>query len=172
MSSFFKPGLWRAAAFTAPSGITRTESINSGQMFWLPKTVLNMPFGYETKYHKEEPHLRTGATALRGGPYKSSTVLSISGALNYGVANGSEVQLDCDWDAAVFLNDMDAFLATSAALELFYFYDSGTSKYMKLKKCHRRSFNCDFGEAIFPRATWTLQLEVLEPNFYLTAPGA
>lgn len=171
--SLFNPGLWRSGtSWAAPSGTSgRVSTINSGQMFWLPCPVKSLPILFESKASIEEPNQKIGGNAAYNQKLKTSG-FSVAGeiARTKAATDGSTVvdeveMFDLYWDFA-------HFASRDGEMELFFFYDSGTTEYRKFKKVVFSSISSDVGDTNFNLYKYTLQLQRLDPAVYTTAPGA
>ncbi|CAB4162430.1 hypothetical protein UFOVP785_38 [uncultured Caudovirales phage] len=170
--SLFSPGLWRSGtSWTAPSGTSgRVSTISSGQMFWLPCPVKNLPTIFESKVVVEEPNQKVGGNAAHNQKLKTSA-FSLTGE----VARTKTVSGDAVYDDLEMFDlfwDFSDFCSQNGYMELFFFYDLATTEYRKFKKVVFSSISADIGDMNFNLYKYTLQLHRLDPVVYTTAPGA
>lgn len=174
MAFVFKPGLWRADATSPPTD--GSEDIGSGRMFWLPWPVTDFPVSVEWKGLTSEVKLADGASGVHGRK-KVSRVESFSGQIAKTTLAGEVLYTEEDmfvWfeNFLAFLTFNDTTAQRDKSLELFWFYDSGSSTYRKHKKVFGASLRTSLGDSDRLTFPWNLQLTIADPVIYTTAPGA
>jgi hypothetical protein len=176
MAFSFAPALWRSGtSYTSPSGTTRTTTVNSGQLFFLPQPITAFPLLDDFKGRVEEMTAKVGGNAVRGNRHAHKQV-SITGLYGKHLVSTetallTELQmLDLHRDLLEFLNPDEP----TQEHELFIYYDSGTSTYRKYKQCFKSSLSTDIGDAAYANKIFTMNLQmiILDPVIYTTGPGA
>lgn len=167
-------GIWRSASFSAPSAVSgRTESVGGGHMFWLPEPVKSFPLITETKGKLEEPIAKEGGNKVYNNELKTS-VVTITGEFGRQIISGSQAAFGDTGAMFECYRDLREFCSTTPGTEyqLFAYYDSGSSTYRKWKKVYFNSLTTDIGDLKSNLLSWTLQLWLLDPTIYTTAPGS
>lgn len=168
----FKPALWRTGtSWSPPSGVTRTTTVNSGQLFYLPAPVKTFGIPHESKAKIESLVTKAGGNKAYNNKYAVSQI-TITGDISISSVSESGTQLADDEDMFELYRDLVSFLDTSAEFEVFMYYDSTTPKYRKFKKLVLASMNTDIGDNNRTAFPYTIQLHRMDPVIYTTAPGA
>ena len=172
----YLPALWRTGSYTPPSGITRTTTAGTGQLFFLPRPVMSLPVELTWKGQLESPKVKHGGNAVRGN-YLASTIVPITGKFQQYRVGSSDTTLVNESDVWELWYDLVDFLnptETTTQFELFWWYDSAGSKYRKWKNVEKASFSKDGGDNSYnpPVFGYTLQFHIVNPVIYTTAPGA
>lgn len=175
MAFTFAPALWRSGSYTPPSGTTRTTSVNGGHLFFLPQPITSCPIIDDFKGKVEEMAAKSGGNAMRGNrhAHKQISLTGLYGKHTAGTSSPTITELDMfslHMDLLEFLDPDEP----STSHELFLYYDSGTSTYRKYKTCYKSSLRTDVGDSDYANKIFqmNLQLVILDPVMYTTAPGA
>lgn len=168
----FKPALWRTGtSWSPPSGVTRTTTVNSGQLFFLPAPVKTLGIPHESKATVEELVTKAGGNAAYNNKYRISTI-TITGDISISAVATDGTQYADDEAMFETYRDLVSFLDTTSVFELFLYYDSTTPKYRKFKKLVLAQLSTDIGDNARTAFPYTIQLYRLDPVIYTTSPGA
>ena len=168
----FKPALWRTGtSWSPPSGVTRTTTVNSGQLFFLPAPVKTFSIPHESKTKVEELITKAGGNAAYNNKYKISSI-TITGDISISAVDVSGTQYADDEAMFETYRDLVSFLDTTTQFELFMYYDSVTPKYRKFKKLVLANLSTDIGDTNRTAFPYTIQMYRLDPVIYTTSPGA
>ncbi len=175
----YLPALWRTTAsgtYTPPSGITRTSTVNSGYLFFLPRPVMSLPVELNWKGVLEGPKVKHGGNRVRGN-YLGSTMVPITGRFQQYRVGSTDTTLVEESDVWKLWYDLYEFLRptdTTTQFELFWWYDSsGGGTYRKWKNVEKASFTKDGGDNSYnpPVFGYTLQFHIVDPVIYTGSPG-
>lgn len=179
MAGYF-PALWRAntyGSYTPPSGVTRTSSVNSGSLFFLPESVDSIPIAHSWKGKVETLNAKHGANRVRGN-YLNPDVVPITGKYLRHRVGSSYTNLTTDLDILELHYDLFEFLQPlelDTRFELFWWYDSSTPKYRKWKNVEKMGISIDAGDNNYNNSVifqYQLQFHLTDSYIYTTAPGS
>lgn len=175
MAFTFAPALWRDGSYTPPSGTTRTTTVGTGQLFFLPQPITSCPIIDDFKGKVEEMTAKVGGNAMRGNrhAHKQISVTGLYGKHTASTTSPTITELDMfnlHMDLLEFLDPTDP----SRAHEFFIYYDAGTNTYRKYKSCYKTELRTDVGDNDYANKIFqmNLQMVILDPVMYTTAPGA
>jgi len=175
MAFTFAPALWRSGSYTPPSGTTRTSSVGGGHLFFLPQPITAFPIIDDFKGKVEEMTAKSGGNAMRGNrhSHKQISITGLYGKHTAGTTSPTITELDMlnlHMDLLAFLNPTEP----TQAHELFMYYDAGSSTYRKYKSCYKTGLQTDIGDNEYANKIFrmNLQMVILDPVMYTTAPGA
>jgi hypothetical protein len=165
MAFVFKPALWR----TGTSGSVGT-TINGGKLLVLPQPLNSLSHSVSWKGATTTGPYKRGAA----GPYgvvENAIPISLSGDLG---KQDTDVLLTEEemWLTYANLKTFMTPLTHDANFELFLYYDSATSVYVKHKKVRPINLTIDIGDgAPFQLFPITASFEALDTVIYTSAPG-
>lgn len=141
----------------------------------LPQPVQSFPIVDEFKGKVEELPGSSGGLAVRGNFHKFKTINIVGLYGKHKVSSFSETLTELDMfdlhrDLLEFLKPS----SPSSECELFMYYDSASSTYRKYKRCVKTSLSTGIGDGEYASKIFSmnLQMVILDPVMYSTAPGA